>query len=96
MKAFKESEIQSQLPQIPNWSYQNGFLERQIQFSSFTKAIAFLNRVATFSEEQQHHPVLTNSYNHLLIQLNTHDVNGISEKDFTLAKAIDRIELTTG
>ena len=96
MIAFKESEIQSQLPQIPNWSYQNGFLERQIQFSSFTKAIAFLNRVATLSEEQQHHPVLTNSYNHLLIQLNTHDVNGISEKDFTLAKAIDSIELTTG
>ena len=95
MKAFKESEIQSQLPQIPNWSYQNGFLERQIQFSSFKKAIAFLNRVATLSEEQQHHPVLTNSYNRLLIQLNTHDVNGISEKDFTLAKAIDRIELTT-
>ena len=96
MKALTESEIQSQLPQIPNWSYQNGFLERQIQFSSFTKAIAFLNRVATLSEEQQHHPVLTNSYNRLLIQLNTHDVNGISEKDFTLAKAIDRIELTTG
>ena len=95
MIAFKESEIQSQLPQIPNWSYQNGFLERQIQFSSFTTAIAFLNRVATLSEEQQHHPVLTNSYNRLLIQLNTHDVNGISEKDFTLAKAIDRIELTT-
>lgn len=96
MKAFKESEIQSQLTQIPNWSYQNGFLERQIQFSSFTKAIAFLNRVATLSEEQQHHPVLTNSYNHLLIQLNTHDVKGISEKDFTLAKVIDRIKLTTG
>jgi 4a-hydroxytetrahydrobiopterin dehydratase len=96
MKALTESEIQSQLPQIPNWSYQNGFLERQIQFSSFTKAIAFLNRVATLSEEQQHHPVLTNSYNHLLIQLNTHDLNGISEKDFTLAKAIDGIELTTG
>lgn len=96
MKAFKESEIQSQLTQIPNWSYQNGFLERQIQFSSFIKAIAFLNRVATLSEEQQHHPVLTNSYNHLLIQLNTHDVKGISEKDFTLAKVIDRIKLTTG
>ena len=96
MIAFTESEIQSQLPQIPNWSYQNGFLERKIHFSSFTKAIAFLNRVATLSEDQQHHPVLTNSYNHLVIQLNTHDVNGISEKDFTLAKAIDRIELTAG
>ena len=45
------------------------------------------------SEKKDHHPKLTSNFNSLLIQLKTHDANGISQKDFQLAKAIDAIKL---
>ena len=85
MKAFTDSEILNLLPQIPQWKYQTGYLKRELKFSEFTKAITFLNQVATLAESHQHHPLMTNNHNQLLIQLKTFDVEGISEKDFALA-----------
>jgi 4a-hydroxytetrahydrobiopterin dehydratase len=53
----------------------------------------FLNRVAELAELQQHHPIFIHNYNKLKIQLNTHDVQGISHKDFELAQSIDQLAL---
>jgi 4a-hydroxytetrahydrobiopterin dehydratase len=36
-----------------------------------------------------HHPDWSNVYNTLKISLSTHEANGVTEKDFTLAKIID-------
>ena len=63
------------------------------EFENFVKAIEFINKIAEIAEEQEHHPVLTNSYNYLKIELKTHDINGISDKDFKLAKTIDDLKL---
>ena len=59
--------------------------------ASRNKAIEFINQIAEVAEKQEHHPVITNSYNYLKIELKTHDVNGISNKDFKLAKTIDNL-----
>jgi 4a-hydroxytetrahydrobiopterin dehydratase len=37
-------------------------------------------------EEINHHPKWTNIYNTIDIELNTHDINGISELDFKLSE----------
>jgi 4a-hydroxytetrahydrobiopterin dehydratase len=39
----------------------------------------------------QHHPDWTNVYNTLSISLYTHDLGGVSEKDFELAAIIDSL-----
>ena len=43
------------------------------------------------AEKRNHHPELLNVYNKVSIRLNTHDADGVTEKDFDLAKAIDKI-----
>jgi 4a-hydroxytetrahydrobiopterin dehydratase len=48
-----------------------------------------MTRVALYSEEQAHHPEWNNVYNVVEIRLSTHDVGGLSEKDFKLAAQID-------
>ena len=95
MKALEGKEIKNKLASTPGWNYQNDFIEREIQFPSFKEAISFLNKIADIAEHINHHPNLTNSYNKLLIQLRTHDVQGISQKDFKLAKLINQLYLET-
>ena len=93
MNALDEKEILDNLSNIPKWVYKNGSLERKIEFSKYIESIEYIYKIAIIAEKQDHHPKLTSNYKSLLIQVNTHDVKGVSQKDFQLAKAIDAIEL---
>ncbi len=50
-----------------------------------------MSKVALVAEKMNHHPDLTNSYNRVTLELVSHDVQGLSERDFKLAKAIDAL-----
>ena len=93
MNALDEKEILDNLSKVSKWVYNNGYLERYIEFSKYLDSIEFINKVAIIAEKKDHHPKLTSNFKSLLIQLKTHDANGISQKDFQLAKAIDAIKL---
>ncbi len=93
MNALDEKEILDNLSKVSKWVYNNGYLEREIEFSKYLDSIEFINKVAIIAEKQDHHPKLTSNFKSLLIQLTTHDVKGISQKDFQLAKAIDTLKL---
>lgn len=93
MNALDEKEILDNLSKIPKWVYKNDSLERKIEFSKYIESIEFIYKIAIIAEKQDHHPKLTSDYKSLFIQLTTHDVRGVSQKDFQLANAIDAIEL---
>ena len=48
-------------------------------------------QVALLAENMDHHPEWSNVYNRVEILLTTHDCNGLSARDVTLAQAIDRL-----
>jgi 4a-hydroxytetrahydrobiopterin dehydratase len=49
-----------------------------------------MTKVALVAEKMNHHPTWTNTWNTVHIKLSTHDAgNIVTEKDHTLAKAID-------
>jgi 4a-hydroxytetrahydrobiopterin dehydratase len=50
-----------------------------------------MSQVALIAESINHHPNWSNVYNKVSIELTTHDVGGLSEKDFILAQKIDTI-----
>ena len=93
MNRLTLNEIKNKLNNHQEWEYENEFLKRDFVFSSFKKSIAFLNQVADIAEIKNHHPILINNFKSIRIQLFTHDVNGISQKDFDLAYAIDKLNL---
>ena len=64
-------------------------LEAEFKFKDFVEAFAFMTKVASLAEEQQHHPEWSNVYNRVSIRLRTHDANNsVTEKDRRLAAAI--------
>jgi 4a-hydroxytetrahydrobiopterin dehydratase len=76
---------------LPDWALEGDALRRELRFADFRRAMAFVNRVADAAEEQDHHPDIGISYNVVRLELSTHKVGGLSEKDFALAGAIDRL-----
>ncbi|MGD0166541.1 MAG: 4a-hydroxytetrahydrobiopterin dehydratase [Gaiellaceae bacterium] len=74
---------------VPDWSLGEGMISRQFDFADFVESMAFVNRVAALAEERDHHPDIEISYNHVRIDLSTHRVGGLTEKDFELAQAVD-------
>jgi 4a-hydroxytetrahydrobiopterin dehydratase len=66
-------------------------LRRDFTFSDFIQAFGFMTQVNLLAERADHHPEWSNVYNRVNIHLTTHDAGGISERDFSLAQAIDRI-----
>jgi 4a-hydroxytetrahydrobiopterin dehydratase len=74
------------------WVERNGALERTFVFRDFSEAFAFMTRVALIAERMGHHPAWTNTYNTVVIRLNTHDAGDtITDKDHRLAAAIDKM-----
>lgn len=91
MSRLSIEQIEKQLEQLEGWEYVDGALETSFEFQDFKEAFAVMTRIAFECEAQQHHPDWSNVYNSLHIRLNTHDIGGVSEKDFKLAKTIEAI-----
>ena len=66
---------------------------REFAFKDFVTAFSFMTSIALLAEQINHHPDWSNVYNKVTIKLSTHDVGGLSERDFELAKLIDNIYL---
>ncbi|CAM3318491.1 4a-hydroxytetrahydrobiopterin dehydratase [Zobellia roscoffensis] len=91
MKKLSEQEIESKLAKLSGWEYVDGAIETSFEFKDFKDAFSVMTRIAFECEAQGHHPDWSNVYNSLNIRLNTHDAEGITEKDFNLAHSIEKI-----
>ncbi len=76
---------------IPRWTQTAGSLERDFELGDFDHALAFVNRVADLARREDHHPDIHLSYDHVRLELSTHKVGGLSERDFDLARKIDAL-----
>jgi 4a-hydroxytetrahydrobiopterin dehydratase len=69
----------------------NEVIQRKFVFDDFIEAFSFMTSVAIIAEKQNHHPNWENVYNQVIVNLSTHDADGITEKDFKLAQKMDQL-----
>ena len=81
------------LKNLPGWNLVEGreAIAKSYKFKSFSEAFGFMARVALEAEKMDHHPEWFNVGNRVEIILTTHDVEGVSDRDIALARAIDEI-----
>ena len=93
VEKLSESEITQALSEREGWEKVDGkdAIFKSFKFKNFSEAFGFMSRVALYAEKINHHPEWFNVWNRVDITLNTHDVDGLSELDFKMAKRMDAI-----
>jgi 4a-hydroxytetrahydrobiopterin dehydratase len=79
------------LASLPDWTAVEGrdAIQRTFTFKDFNAAFGFMTRAALAAEKLDHHPEWFNVYNRVEVVLATHDADGVTELDVTLAQIMD-------
>jgi len=91
MEKSTDRAVDEFLSKHSQWSLQQKKLHREYKFKDFTQAFGFMSMVALVAEKTNHHPEWFNVYNKVVVDLTTHEVKGISERDFQLAITMDSL-----
>jgi 4a-hydroxytetrahydrobiopterin dehydratase len=91
MKTYSQTQAEPFLENLKDWHFKENAIERNFQFKNFSESLAFIVQVGLLAEKSNHHPEIYNIYNKVQIRLNTHDLNGVTDKDFDLANKIQMI-----
>ncbi len=92
-RALSPSEAAQLAVGVPKWglSRRPARVSREFKFKDFKAAMKFVNKVADCAEDQEHHPDFQIHWNRVELVLWTHDLGGLSEKDFMMAAMINRL-----
>jgi 4a-hydroxytetrahydrobiopterin dehydratase len=88
---FSKAELQSALETLPGWVVREGKLHRTFRFADFSEAFGFMARTALVAEKLDHHPDWSNVYATVIVDLVTHDADGITPLDVRLATEMNAI-----
>ncbi len=79
------------LADLPLWSAapDGDAITRTFTFKDFNEAFGWMTRAALAAEKLDHHPEWFNVYNKVDVTLSTHDADGVTALDVTLAKLMD-------
>jgi 4a-hydroxytetrahydrobiopterin dehydratase len=81
------------LAKLAGWSEvkDRDAITRTFVFRDFNEAFGFMTRAALIAEKLDHHPEWFNVYKTVTVTLSTHDAGGLTERDVTLAQAMNRL-----
>ena len=88
---LNDQQVTEALAGLDGWQLADGKLHREFKFGDFIEAFGFMSRVALAAERMDHHPEWANVYRTVDIYLITHDVGGVTEKDFELLEKIEKL-----
>ncbi|MEJ2636729.1 MAG: 4a-hydroxytetrahydrobiopterin dehydratase [Calditrichia bacterium] len=92
MKKLSTEEIHHHLDELQDWKLEGSAIKKNWQFEDFRAAMKFINEVADLANRYDHHPELFNVYNKVSLKFSTHDAGGLTERDFKMAKEVDKIQ----
>lgn len=91
MDRLSEEQIETALEGLDGWETEDDFIVKEYEFEDFQSALAFVNQIGQLAEEADHHPDINFGWGYAVIAMMTHDVEGLTQRDFDLAKKIDAL-----
>jgi 4a-hydroxytetrahydrobiopterin dehydratase len=90
-RRLNDDEVRTAADRLEGWQLANGKLCREFVFSDFVEAIGFMMTSAMWAERLDHHPEWSNVHRTVRVELQTHDVGGISPLDLELATKMNEL-----
>ncbi len=91
-----DDQVKDALENLPAWSFVAGKLFKEFRYRGFRSAMAFVNRVADLAIASGHHPDIEIHFDRVLLSLTTHDEGGVTDKDVSMARAIEGVAEPAG
>ena len=81
------------LGQVEGWEANGDYtaIHKTFKFDNFHWTMAFVNAVAWFSHQEDHHPDMEVGYNRCTLHYSTHAIGGLSDNDFICAAKADAL-----
>jgi 4a-hydroxytetrahydrobiopterin dehydratase len=90
-----EEEINEFMQQLPHWSIveENEVkrLKRVFTVNNFKDAVAFTQKVAVLSEDENHHPSILTEWGKITVCWWSHKIKGLHVNDFIMAAKTDQL-----
>jgi 4a-hydroxytetrahydrobiopterin dehydratase len=93
LPTYSEEQIKQKLAELPGWYYEDGWIRRQFKTDGWPTTLMLVNQIGFVSEAAWHHPDLTVTWAKVTVKLKTHSENGITDKDFELARRFEDVAL---
>lgn len=83
--------IARKLRRLAGWTlHDNTSIMRGYEFSDFAQAVTFVNQVARLAQAAGHYPDMDIRTSRVVITLTTHELRGLTQKDFDLARECEK------
>lgn len=89
MGTLSEADVKKELGSLKGWDLAGKEIRKKFDKKDFVRAMGFVNSVALLAEKANHHPDIDIRWNAVTLTLSTHSAGGLTDKDFSLARAID-------
>lgn len=76
---------------LSHWQFDNGWIVRRYRTSGWKSSMMVANTIGHLAEAAWHHPDLIVSFPAVTVRLQTHDANGVTDRDFELARQIEAV-----
>lgn len=83
--------VAARLALLPGWSHVDGWLLRIFPTDGWRSTMLLVNAIAFLAEAADHHPDLGVHWGRVEIRLQSHDANGVTDRDLALATRIERL-----
>jgi 4a-hydroxytetrahydrobiopterin dehydratase len=93
LPTYSEEQVRAKLEALPGWYYEDGWIRRQYKTDGWNTTLMLVNQIGFLSEAAWHHPDLSVTWAKVTVKLKTHSENGITDKDFELARKLDEVAL---
>lgn len=91
MERLTPAQIRAELQATPHWELEGEKIQRVVECRSFPEALMIMSAVGLLAERMNHHPEMRNVYRRVTFLLWTHEAEGLTEKDFRLARKINAL-----
>ena len=91
-KTYGDRDVRQRLEaDLPQWELDGNCIRRRYTTTSWKSTLMVVNAVGHLAEVAWHHPDITASYSSVEVRLRNHAADGITDKDFELARKIEEV-----